>query len=347
VLPLLGERVGVRAQRIPCALSFLLAPACSLSPLLERVGVTGAPLAHLLAVLLGLAFLLPTAVGAAPFRFDESSKDYIKLYDGAKPVYRYVRGEVLPSGAPENRRRSTYIDPLYSLDGLPISDDGPKDHWHHRGLSWIWPRVTFDGVTKDLWTLRGVRQRYVKHESRVVQGRAVLKVTNYWEEDSTGRRLLDETVTLTTHAVDRQGRTIDFELQLAAIDTPVSIGTSARGYGGLNIRFAPRKETTITTSEGAVSTDVDRQRYAWADLSARFGGSDRFDGVAILDDRSNPHFPSGWTLRPYGVFNPAFTSTSTDYTIQPGKPLTLRYRIIIHGGKGDPGLFDHMLMAGG
>jgi len=206
----------------------------------------------------------------------------------------------------------------------------------------MWPKVIFDGITKDLWTLKGVRQHYEKHESQALADRAVLKVWNRWEEDSTKRRLLDEQVTLTIYPADTAGRIIDIELSLSAIDTAVTLAVSDRGYGGLNLRFAPRKDTAITTSKGVVSKDIDRERLAWADLSARFGESDSWDGIAIFDNRSNPHFPTGWTLRPYGILNPALASTTSGCTIEPGKPLTLRYRIYIHSGKADAAALHRM-----
>lgn len=281
-----------------------------------------------------VAVLATQTTAGSPFVFREE-RNYITLFEGDTPVFRYVRGEILPNGAPEDRRRSTYVHPLYSLDGRQLSEDGPRDHWHHRGMSWMWPKVAFDGITKDLWALKGIRQHYEKHESQVYADRAVLTVANYWEEDSTKRRILDETVTFIAYKADTVGRIIDFELRLSAKDVPVALGTSARGYGGLQIRFGPREDTIITTSKGKIDKDTDRLRLTWANLSARFNGSSEFDGVAIFDNKQNPHFPSGWTLRPYGVLNPAFTSTSTDYTIEPEKPLTLRYRIYIHRGKAD------------
>lgn len=289
----------------------------------------------LLMVLLMLA-AQSALVAATRFEIREDQKDFISIDEGSVPVFRYVRGEILPTGAPEDRRRSTYVDPLYSLDGKPLTDDGPKDHYHHRGLSWMWAVVSFDKVTKDLWTLKGIRQHYESHQAKALDDRAVLRVKNYWQEDSTKRRLLNETVTLAALRSDGAGRIIDYELELAAVDTPVSIGVSHRGYSGLTLRFAPRRDTIITASKGVVDKDVDRQRYTWADLSAVFGQSRDYDGITIFDNQSNPHFPCGWTLRSYGMLNPAFTSTSTDYTIEPGKPLTLRYRIYVHRGKADP-----------
>lgn len=206
--------------------------------------------------------------------------DFVAVYDGDMPVLRYVRGKILAEGVPEDRRRGSYVHPLYSLDGRSLSDDFPEDHLHHRGLSWIWQKVTFDGVTKDLWTLRGIRQKYDWRQSVVDDDLgAVLKVANGWFEDSSGRRILDESVTFTVHPLRPEGRIIDCELRLSAIDTPVEIGVSQTGYSGFNLRFGPGRDTAIVTSKGPVTGDCDRFRCAWADLSGMFGESDEFDGV--------------------------------------------------------------------
>lgn len=287
-----------------------------------------------------LAVTLAVGAGSADagsLRVVEEGADFVAVYDGGLPVLRYVRGDILAEGFPEDRRRSTYVHPLYGLDGRPLTEDFPKDHPHHRGVSWIWQRVTFDGITKDLWTLKGVRQKYDSHKAFIDESsRAVLVVSGGWFEDSTTRRILNESVTITIHPLRPEGRVIDWEIRLSAVDTPVEIGVSERGYSGFNVRFGPRSDTAITTSKGPVVEDCDRVRYAWADLSGRFGDSDRFDGVTVFDCRSNPRFPAGWTLRFYGVLNPAFTSTSTDHRIEPGTPLTLRYRTLVHEGKADP-----------
>lgn len=292
--------------------------------------------AVLLSYLAGFLLTSVCAAGAATFSIVEHEADYINVLEGKTPVLRYVRGEVLAPDVPEHRRRSTYVHPIYSPDGLPLTDDFPRDHRHHRGLSWMWQKVRFDGVSHDLWTLRGIHQRYVSHEARAMPDRAVLRVMNAWIEDSTGRRVIDETVTITPHAASADGRIIDVELRLAAMDTAVDLGVSGTGYSGLNLRFGPRSDTAITTSKGPISADQDRKRYAWADLSGRFNALASFDGIAIFDHPSNPHFPCGWTLRFYGDLNSAFTSTSADYTIRPGSPLVLRYRLYVHRGKADP-----------
>lgn len=282
--------------------------------------------------------LCPAALAAGEFRVDESQKDFITIYEGDTPVLRYARGEILAPGVPENRRRSTYIHPIWSVDGKRIlTDDFPKDHYHHRGLSWMWLKVVCDGKQGDLWTLKGVHQRYVSHEINRIndsKGNVQLVVQNGWHEDSTGQKIIDETVTITPNRADSDSRSILLSLTLSAVDKPVTIGVSNTGYSGLNLRFAPRKDTAILTSEGPIKADENRLPHKWADLSGRFDDSADCEGIAIFDYPANPNFPAGWTLRFYGDLNPAFTSTATDYTIQTGKPLGLTYVIYVHNGKG-------------
>ncbi|MDH7602412.1 MAG: PmoA family protein [Armatimonadota bacterium] len=289
-------------------------------------------------VALSTAWLLATdsLPCGASLRFSEDA-DFITVFDGQKPVLRYVRGEILPEGAPEKMRRSTYVHPIYSLDGVPLTDDGPKDHYHHRGLSWMWSKVTFDGVTRNLWSLVDIHQHYRSHTTSITSdGRAVLTVKNVWQEDATQREIIRETVMITVHPLETVGRFIDVQITLSAVDTPVNLKVSDTGYGGFTLRFGPRKETTILTSKGPVQKDVDRYRVAWADLSGRFRDDDVWDGIAVFENRQNPHFPTGWTLRFYGLLNPALGSTLPDgYTIEVGKPLTLRYRLLVHKNKVD------------
>jgi hypothetical protein len=66
--------------------------------------------------------------------------------------------------------------------------------------------------------------------------------------------------------------------------------------------------------------------------------------LAILDNPSNPGFPTYWHARGYGLFaaNPlgesVFTNgkKSLDLTLEPGKSVTFRYRVLILSGKVTP-----------
>jgi hypothetical protein len=77
----------------------------------------------------------------------------------------------------------------------------------------------------------------------------------------------------------------------------------------------------------------------WCDYSGTIDGEKL--GIAILDDPRNPHHPVRWHARAYGLFaaNPfglsAFTNDKSQggaMTLEPGKTLRFRYRVIIHPG---------------
>ena len=97
-----------------------------------------------------------------------------------------------------------------------------------------------------------------------------------------------------------------------------------KGYGGVSIRFAPRQETRIESSEGPVAKDGNHNRHRWAQLEAQFAGGRA--GVRIEADRRNPQFPNDWCLRHYGFVGANFPGV-TPYRIDPAKPITLRYEI--------------------
>lgn len=297
-----------------------------------------------LAFVVWAGFMAKDTNASGTFSIEKDKDGFVYLLEEGKPVFRYVTGEMLKDGVPEDRRRSTYIHPLYGLDGSVLTDDFPEDHYHHRGVSWMWMTVTFDGVTKDLWTLKGLRQRYLSHTSVIRPDRAVLNFENAWIEDSTGRRILDETLHITTHKATETGRAIDFRIRLAAVDTPVTLATSATGYSGFGVRVAPREDAVITSSNGHIPGDQSNVRHTWADFSARFEGKPQAEGVTIFQHRVNPYYPDGWTLRYYGYLSPNFTNQADGYTIAPGKPLTLRFRLWVHKGQADPDTFEKMLM---
>ncbi len=271
------------------------------------------------------------------FRFENIEQKYLRLFEGEKLVLTYNFGMILKEGVPEDRRRSCYIHPVYGLDGEVLTDDFPADHLHHRGLFWAWPRVIVGEKQYDLWSLSGVAQkfeRWLGEEARPES--AAFGAENGWYVGD--KKIIRETVLVQVFRASEKGRAIDITLALEAVKEPVTISGDApvKGYGGLSFRFAPREETIITTPAGKEPEDSNLKRYPWADLSAKFGGRNSSSGAAIFDDSRNPGFPNGWTLRHYGFTGVAFPGLEL-YTLKPGKPLTLRYRVWIHRGGAEEG----------
>jgi hypothetical protein len=248
-------------------------------------------------------------------------------------VLTYNWGDRLADGVPADRTRSSYVHPIWGLDGEVLTDDFPADHHHHRGLSLMWPRMRVGELECELWHIRGIRSVLAEIRSlRIEDGVAVLEIANRWRLLDAGRDVANEDLTLRVHRATASGRAVDVAYRLEATAEPIELcGQVEKGYGGLNLRFAPRADTVLTTAAGRDARSSDHGRFDWADLSARFAGRTASSGIAILVARDHPDAPPPWSLRHYGDLNVAWPGLEP-VVLAPKAPVTLRYRLWIHRG---------------
>jgi hypothetical protein len=273
------------------------------------------------------------AAGAAEFRFQAVDDKSLGLWEGAKPVFVYNHGVLRKQGVPEDRARSTYLHPLYGLDGEVLTDDFPQDHYHHRGLFWAWPHVKTGGKEYDLWMIKGVEQRFERWLARETGAVAVLQAENGWYAGT--KKIVQEQVTFRVHPAEPEARAIDVELVLIPQEQPVTLaGAEGKSYGGLTLRFAPRTNTVITTPLGQGKDDLPMTRLPWADLTAQYPGVPQPSGAAIFVSPSHPDFPPMWLTRHYGVLCLGWPGVDAK-TFEADKPIRLQYRVWIHRGAAD------------
>ena len=131
-------------------------------------------------------------------------------------------------------------------------------------------------------------------------------------------------------------------------DVALKGGTSGGGYAGLSVRISPETENwEIIDSEGRKDVPVDfmaknthGQRARWMDFSVVDKATGRLAGITLMDHPGNLRHPAEWhnvlsDKVPFGYFSPA-PLWSEPYTIPAGNELTLRYRVVVHAGRGDP-----------
>jgi hypothetical protein len=253
------------------------------------------------------------------------------LWEGDRPVFVYNHGVLTNAGAPADRARSSYLHPIYGLDGEVLTDDFPKDHYHHRGLFWAWPHVRVGDEEFDLWALKGIRtqfERWLKRDAG--KQAAVLGVQNGWLVGN--RKVVDEQVWMRVWPATAEGQAMDVELTWIPLDKPLTLrGAEGKSYGGLTLRYAPAKETIITTPDGRTREDLTIARLPWADLSAQFAGAPAPSGAAIFIDPAHPDYPPEWLTRHYGCLCVGWPGVK-ERTFPPGKPIHCRYRVWIHRG---------------
>jgi hypothetical protein len=269
------------------------------------------------------------------FRFVETNGTTLTLLEGQRPVFAYNHGVVPPpDGVPADRARSSYIHPLYGLDGETLTDDFPRDHFHHRGLFWAWPHVRIGDRHYDHWMLQGIAHRFVKWTAREADASgATLGLENGWFVGDT--QVMREELRLRAWPATGDGRALDLEFTWTPLDQPVTLeGAEGKSYGGLTLRFAPRENTVITTPKGQGKDDLTVTRLPWADLSATFPGRDQPSGAAILVAPDHPDFPPEWLTRHYGVLCLGWPGVKPR-TFPPDQPIRCRYRVWIHRGAPD------------
>jgi len=288
----------------------------------------------------GLAAGGRVRAAGARLRYEKQPDDgRIAWLEGDDPVLTYNHADRLPAGVPERYRRACYCHPVHTPDGTVLTDDFPKDHYHHRGIFWSWPRMKARGKTVQTWHLEGIHQTHRKWLKRLVGPEAGhMDVVNEWRLDD-GTVVGTETIRTTIHPAEGPGRAVDFDLEFEAVGGPVELlGAGGKGYGGFCFRFAPRKGTVITTDAGVQAKDSNNGRFAWADLSARFAGRETMSGAAVFVHPATPpdRRPRGWTIRHYGFLGPNWPHLEP-FTLEPGAPVTLRYRVVLHRGDAGEG----------
>lgn len=276
------------------------------------------------------------------FTLTENENGQLLVSEKGNPVLKYNFGMQLKEGVSERYRRSSYIHPIYDTEGNILTDDFPSDHYHHRGLSWMWPKVFINGKRYDLWhiygqdgKLDGLHQVFdhwlIKETGPVF---AIFGAKNTWQLDD-GTEVMDEWVYVRVFRAEGGIRAIDMQLNWQAKTSLTLEGQDQKGYGGFNFRFAQRTDTQITSPFGK-EKDSDLKAMPWADQSAKFDRNEYFSGVGIFQHKRNRDFPAGWCLRHYGFLGVAWPGVKP-YEMNPGDQLSLRFRIWIHRGNAEEG----------
>jgi hypothetical protein len=134
-------------------------------------------------------------------------------------------------------------------------------------------------------------------------------------------------------------RQIDFALTFEALKEPVVIGGTTegqKGFGGFYLKFAARdgenKSTEIRSDRGYMEKDGVKAPARWAEIWGQVGGHNV--GGRVDDLAPNPGFPNnGWLMRHFlGILNVSWPGLER-YTLKPGEPLKLNYRVTVYDGK--------------
>ena len=292
--------------------------------------------------------ILAAPVEQAAVRITKDPQGYWFSEGDTKVLFYQAERKTLPDG---QAARSNYFHPLYDLDGNVLTEDFPKDHIHHRGIFWAWHQVRINGKSvQDQWmnsdSFWQVRDARTDSDARS----ASLELRVAWESplftDAQGRRrpFVEERSVTRVHRAEGAIRKIDFHQQLTALVDGVEIGGSedAKGYGGFSYRVVMPPDIRFTGAQGVV-TPIENAVAAspWMDVSGTYGAAGK-SGLTVLTHPTTTGFPQPWILRARASMQNAVYPGRQLSAIPRDRPVTLRYRIVLHRGELAPAEIERL-----
>lgn len=286
--------------------------------------------------------LRPAATDASsPARISARRDDRtIDVQFGERPVLRYHVARVDPPPDIDSKYgRSGHIHPLWTPQGLVVTDEFPPDHPHQDGVFLAYVKTEFEGRSPDFWNLLGgtgfVRCAEVRNtfDGPICAG---FRVRHEHVDNAIpgGKVALSEEWDVTVWRPSGGARGYRFDVTsriVAASESPLLI--KEFHYGGMAFRGARAwagDQALFTTADGKSREAGNHARVPWVDLSGPIGEGTA--GVTVFTDSANFRFPEPVRLHPtmpYFVFTPAVLG---DWSIVPGKPHFSRYHYHVHDG---------------
>jgi hypothetical protein len=264
-------------------------------------------------------------------------KDGFLFKEGKDSIFFYQRS---PKDLNGQYSRCNYIHPLYDLGGFPLTEDFPVDHLHHRGIFWAWHQIYIgDRQVSDGWELKNFVQQVTGFEFLLQKGAGIVNTEVEWKSPlwkNGAEAYLKENTQIKIFPLTDNYRRIDFEIKLKALTDRLRIGGSdnEKGYGGFSVRLQMPKDVEFVGEDGAVEPgDTAVAAGTFVNISGNFRNSDQKGGVVIWSNPSNPGPANLWILRKAASMQNAAYPGRQLISVPYGKPLVLRYSLIIYRDK--------------
>jgi hypothetical protein len=309
------------------------------------------------------------AVALAGLPFVSAREDAPKVtVEVTKSALDFKAGkDVVATYRIEDRQSKPYFYPLHALPGEGITENGPSDHIHHRSAWFCHGDVIPEGLelTDRVKNVAGVDfWSENKNAGKIVctrvgkpkpgKDRVSVETTNEWRTKG-GKKVLDETRTITFVHLGPNRNLIILDIDLHASEYPITFGDTKEGSMGIRIKDALRvdrkKGGKLTNAEGkegeGAKANAEKEGCwglvsAWCDYSGPVGDG-KTAGLTIFADPKNS-IDSAWHARNYGLLaaNPFGRAKHAKFPdragnndlvkLKKGEHLKLRYGLYLHAG---------------
>ena len=278
----------------------------------------------------------------------------LRLTAGGRNLFDYQGEQTdLPPGFDAKLKRGGYIHPVFTPSGAAITDDYPPKHKHHHGVWSPWTKTKFEGRAPDFWNM-GAGTGTVEF----------VELVGSWDGPAAAgftakHRFVDlsampdpkvaliEDWTVVAYRPLRGKRAYHVfdwtSLQTCFTDSPLIL--PKYHYGGLGFRgrreWDGKDNCVFLTSEGRDRRNGNETRGKWCYVGGKVEG-EQMAGVAILCHPDNFRFPQPMRLHPDEPFFCYAPSQLGDWSIEPGKPHTAKYRFVAFDGPPDKGEIERL-----
>lgn len=252
-----------------------------------------------------------------------------------RDVFGYLKTK--PQGTLLSANSACCLYPLLTPGGVSVVELGPADHRHHRGVFFAWYHL--EGKEKaDFWGWGAhapTEGRRIVNNGLVLEkppnGGAQLRAENDWMVSNS--TMVQEKLAVSTRTVP-EGHWLEFTFTLVAI-APTTVPRAA--FSGFCVKNRVGTGAVITLPTGPATLAAPKHDdpttgwpdAAWYDFTSTLDGGTTA-GVTVLSHPSNP--PTKWhNILGIGMINPCHLMDGA-LTLKPGRPLTLRYALLVHDG---------------
>ena len=277
----------------------------------------------------------------------------IALRHKNSPILSYYHAlHPVPEGVDPIYRRSGFIHPLYTPDGMVVTRIQPRDHYHHYGIWNPWTVTQIEGREVDFWNLAKGQGtvRFAGLLSTVAgpvfTGFKVRQEHVMFVGDAKTEKIaINEVWDVRAAPMTLDGRTVwvvDMTTILSnALQSDIEL-TAYRYGGGLGFRATDdwnKNNLVVLTSEGKTRNDADGTRARWADVRGCGRNNAGTAGVLFLSHSANREHPEPMRVWPESggpngmMFFEFCPIRHTTWMLKPNGEYVLRYRMLIYDGK--------------